>query len=97
MEELSKQLKDKQYMQQLRENVSQKRMLFCFDSHIAELITFFRKVFLQKTDLCIKHQFLPTQIQQHSRQHLFWTGQVKVIYLLLKGFAASWKSPMLDV
>jgi hypothetical protein len=44
MEELSVQLKDKRRMDQLRKNVWKKRMLFCFDKHVPELVEYFRQV-----------------------------------------------------
>jgi len=47
-EELSKQLHDKQKMQQLRQTVWEKRMFFCFDEHVDELIAFFKKVIANK-------------------------------------------------
>ncbi len=47
-EELSKQLRNKEQMQQLRQNVWQKRLLFSFDTHINELISFFKKVIANK-------------------------------------------------
>lgn len=46
--ELGVQLGDKQKMQQIRQNVWEKRMLFCFDGHVPELVSFFRKVMAAK-------------------------------------------------
>jgi hypothetical protein len=48
MEELSVQLRDKKRMQQLRENVWNKRMMFCFDNHVKSLVSFFREVIENK-------------------------------------------------
>ena len=47
-EELSKQLRNQELMQQLRQNVWQKRLLFSFDTHVDELIGFFKKVIANK-------------------------------------------------
>lgn len=47
-EELSKQLRNKEQMQQLRQNVWQKRLLFSFDTHVDELVGFFKKVIARK-------------------------------------------------
>ena len=47
-EELSKQLRNKELMQQLRQNVWQKRLLFSFDAHVDELISFLKKVIANK-------------------------------------------------
>lgn len=46
--ELGLQLGNKQKMQQIRQNVWEKRMLFCFDNHVPELISFFKKVMAAK-------------------------------------------------
>ncbi|MCJ8210330.1 glycosyltransferase [Mucilaginibacter sp. RS28] len=44
MADLSKQLHDKERMQQLRDNVWSKRMMFCFDEQVKMLTSFFRQV-----------------------------------------------------
>ena len=46
--ELGVQLGNKEKMQQIRENVWERRILFCFDEHVPELISFFRKVMAAK-------------------------------------------------
>jgi hypothetical protein len=48
MEQLSEQLRDKQRMKQLRENVWNKRMMFCFDEQAKDLVSFFRKIINQQ-------------------------------------------------
>lgn len=46
--ELAAQLRDTEKMEQLRQNVWQKRMLFSFDYHVAELVAFFKKAIERK-------------------------------------------------
>ena len=48
MAELGNQLRDQVLMSQLRQNVWNKRMMFCFDHHTERLIAFFREVMRQK-------------------------------------------------
>ncbi len=46
--ELAAQLRDPEKMKQLRQRVWEKRLLFCFDEHVEELIAFFKKAIANK-------------------------------------------------
>jgi hypothetical protein len=58
MEELGKQLYNKELMKELRDNVWKKRMLFAFDHHINTLVSFFENVIqVKKRSKCIRKEY----------------------------------------
>jgi glycosyltransferase involved in cell wall biosynthesis len=51
MDELGATLRNKQQIEQIRQNVWNKRLMFCFDEHAGRLVDFFRKVISNKKSL----------------------------------------------
>ena len=51
MDELGATLRNQQQMEQIRQNVWNNRLMFCFDEHVDRLVDFLRKVISNKKSL----------------------------------------------
>ncbi|PRY12288.1 glycosyltransferase involved in cell wall biosynthesis [Pontibacter ummariensis] len=63
MSELGKQLYDRDRMKALRDNVWKQRMLFAFDTHVEELVQFFRSIIKAKKNAVRYNSIFPAAVE----------------------------------
>lgn len=67
IEQLASQLADRTQMQCIREQVWQKRMMFCFDEHVDALVAFFQKIIDFKKQAQSHSDILPLNRKHHEQ------------------------------